>query len=165
MAGGEREHRRNRRHSFGEVASARRQLRQRVRHSRRQAGQFSRDLGRRKPIWFGEDDVDAEDARVALGDAADELGHPVPRPRPLPISGEALLVDVDDHNSGRITGTRPEALFHVEAAHAQFGDDARIDDAQHQGGRDQRERSRPARTTQQSDAPSHRGIAPSQLQF
>ena len=54
---------------------------------------------------------------------------------------------------------RPHSFYQVEAAHAQFGDDAGVDDAQHQGARDQRERSRAARTAQQSDAPAHRGTA------
>jgi hypothetical protein len=36
------------------------------------------------------------DARVPLGDAADELSEQVPEPRPLAVLSEALLVDVDD---------------------------------------------------------------------
>ena len=159
MAGGEREHRRDRCHRFGELMVARRQLRQGVGYNRRQAGHLARDLGRRKPIWFGEDDVDAEDARVPFGDSADELGYPVPRPRPLPISSEAFLVDVDGHHSCRITGAGPHSFYQVEAAHAQFGDDAGVDDAQRQCGRDQRECGRAARTPQHSDAPDHRVIA------
>src|ERR1700730_1755933 len=57
------------------------------------AGQCSRDLGRRKPISFGEDGVDADNERVPLGDTADEFGYQVPRPRPLPVLSEALLVN------------------------------------------------------------------------
>src|SRR5208337_1621602 len=142
-----------------EVALARRQLRQRVRQGWRQAGQFSRDLGRRKAIWLGKDNVDADDARVPLGNAADELGHQMPRPRPLPVLGEALLVDVDDRHSCRITGARPHFFYQVEAAHAQFGDDARVDDPQHQSACDQYQCRRAARTAQQRDAPAHSGIA------
>ena len=159
MAGGEREHRRDRCHRFGELVVARRQLRQGVGYNRRQAGHLSRDLGRRKPIWFGENDVDAEDARVPLGDAADELSHLAPRPRPLSIFSQALVVDIDDRHSCRITRARPQSFYQVEAAHAQFGDDARVDDAQRQCGRDQRECGRAARTPQNTEAPAHRGIA------
>ena len=50
-------------------------------------------------------------------------------------------------------GARPHSFYQVEAAHAQFGDDAGVDDAQYQGARDQRECSRAAGTAQQSDAP------------
>ncbi len=45
-------------------------------------------------------------------------------------------------------GTRPDPLYQVEPAHAQFGDDAGVDDAQNQGADDQRESDRTARTAQ-----------------
>jgi hypothetical protein len=71
--------------------------------------------------------------------------------------GEAPLVDVDDRHSCLIAGARPESLYEVKATYAQFGNDARVDNAQRQGPSDQHECRRTAGTSQQSDAPVHRG--------
>ena len=161
-AGGKRQHRRDRRDRFGEVAVAGRQLRQRVRQSWRQAGHLACDLARGKPIRSSEDNVDADNTRVPLGNTADEFGHQVAWPRPLPVFGEAPLVDVDNRHSCRILGARPEPLNQVEATDAQFGDEARVNNPQHQSASDQHERGRAAGTSQQRDAPGH---AKSQLQF
>ena len=70
-AGGERQHRRDRRDRFGEVAVAGPQLRQRVGQSWRQARHLACDLAWGKPIRSSEDNVDADNTRMPLGDTAD----------------------------------------------------------------------------------------------
>ena len=107
----------------------------------RQLREFAGDLGgnfrigldqasRRKSVGLSEDDVDAEHARFARRDLIDQLRHPRPRPRPLTVLRETLVVDRDDFHRQRlilarrklfekIEAAQPEALHHggIERAH------------------------------------------------
>ncbi len=53
---------------------------------------------RRGPVGFGKIDVEGDDRGAGLGELFDELGDDRPRPWPLPESGEAFVVDIDDRD-------------------------------------------------------------------
>lgn len=83
---------------------------QRIREHRVVAGQLFQlgqrvriqpvDVGgevlRRGPVLLGEDDIDTDHQRVGLDDVLDQPGDERARPRPLAVSGEGFLVDIDD---------------------------------------------------------------------
>ena len=119
------EHRRDRAHRFGEFAARSRQACASASASgARKVGQLSRDLWRREPVRLGEQDVDARDARVPLGDPAYEFGDQAARPRPLAILREALS-SIWTITIGEFSlGARQQPLLEIENAQPQLLDDA-----------------------------------------
>ena len=58
----------------------------------------------RRPVRFGENDVEADRGGTMLGQPVDHSGEHGARPRPLPELADALVVDIDD--SDRALGGR-----------------------------------------------------------
>ena len=81
---------------LGQSAFIGRQLRQRFGQRCRKVRQLLGQNGRRGPVRRRKQDVDAQDARMSLGDPIDKLGNQGPRPRPLAIFPDALIIDLDD---------------------------------------------------------------------
>ena len=92
----DRQHRRDLADRIGEHGFMRGQLRELAGHA---GGNFRIGIDQasgRKTVRLREDDVDAEHARLARRDLVDQLRHARPRPRPLAVLREALVVDRDD---------------------------------------------------------------------
>ncbi len=96
---------------------------------------------------------------MPLGNAAHEFGDLGPRPRPLPVLGQASLVDVDDRDPRRVARARPEPFFDVENAQAGFRDNADVEGAQHHSDSDYAESDGAAGASQQGYSPPHSGVA------
>jgi len=144
-------------HRAFQVSLARRQLCQPCRKRSWELEKLSCNLGRREPVRFGKDDVDAENPRMPIGNAPHQFGHPRPLPRPLPVFCEALVVDVDDHDSRRIARAGPKALFEIKNPQAQFWNESDVEGSQQHGYCDDPESGAATGAPEQGNAPAHRG--------
>jgi len=119
-----------------------------------------------KAISFGEEDVDADNARVPLGDAAHQLKPAraaatatarIGRGSSRRCRRSPLVPDQPVRGQNRSTRSKPRTRNSVTKLGSGH--------AQRQGARDQCQCSRAAGTAQQSDAPAHCGTRASQLQL
>src|ERR1700685_4258018 len=70
----------------------------------------------RKPVGLGEYNVDPEHARLARCDLVDQLRYSRPRPRPLPVLREALVVDRDYSHRQRLILSRRYLFEEIKPA-------------------------------------------------
>ena len=82
-------------------------------------------------------------ARPRRGEAPNEIGNAGARPRPLPVSGEAVLVDIHDEHGARTRRAGVKHLKGIECPQAQDLDRRRIPNAQDQKCTEHGERQHP----------------------
>jgi hypothetical protein len=85
---------------------------------------------RRTSVRFGKEHIEADHCAASLDDLRDHVGHDSARPRPLPQSPQAPLVNIHDSDKVLARGTRMQQLVDVERLLAESFDGARIPDPQ-----------------------------------
>ena len=70
---------------------------------------LARDQRQGGAVGFGKDDVQRDGRRAEVAHPLEQLRHPIARPGPLAVTGEALFVDVDDHRHGARRAVRRTA--------------------------------------------------------
>lgn len=80
------------------------------------AAKTLRGDGRRHPIGFGEDDIEADRDGAELPQLRDQIGNDRAGPRPLPDLLQARFVDIDDDNRPRGLFARTQNLKKIEGA-------------------------------------------------
>jgi hypothetical protein len=85
-------------------------------------------LGRR-PVWFGEQHVEADYAGAQINQSASEFSDPRARPWPLTVKRQRSLVDVDDSDRRVVVIPRSITLVCVERPFPNRDDEGRVKDA------------------------------------
>ena len=84
-----------------------------------QLGHQAGERARGETVGLGHEDVEADGGRPGGGDLRDEPGQERPRPRPLAVAGETVLVDLHDHGGRRHPRARQPELVGVEPGEPQ----------------------------------------------
>ena len=104
-----------------------------------EAGHEVGQPARRQPVRLGHQDVDADGRGPRRGDALHQLRQQRARPRPLPVAGQACVVDVDDDGGRRDALARHPILVGVETRQPQELRGPRVSDEQNGEQPDQHE--------------------------
>ena len=156
VSGGDRQHRRHFAQRVGQHRFMRRQMRELTGNLRGNFGIGIDQAAGRKTVRLREDDIDAEHARLARRDLIDQLRHARPRPRPLSILRETLVVDRDDVHRQRLIPSRRKLFEKIKAAQPDALHHRRIERAHHHQHREHCQRRRASGRSEQSAPPSRR---------
>ena len=98
------------------------------------------DLVGRGAVRLGEHDVEHHHRRPGLGQPVQKARKDDPRPRPLTVPGEALVVEIDDAHRQRLVGARLQFLEIIKDPNPQVADHHRVPRAQRQAQDQHRDR-------------------------